>query len=138
MQSDKILSQLENDVEILNKHGFMDYSMFMVVVMKPFKKVDYFKHSSLMHMNTTLSANTHNINYGNINFEEMDQIAQGGNKSLVIGELDPQFIKRADDLQFIILKEQSKLKFKIFHICDPYDIASVKFYEEDRKKLLDG
>ena len=45
MQADKILSQLENDVEVLTKHAFMDYSMFLVVVMKPFKKVDYFKHS---------------------------------------------------------------------------------------------
>lgn len=47
-------------------------------------------------------------------------------------------MKRADDLQFLILKEQSRLKHKIFHICDPYDIASVKYYEDERSKVLKG
>ena len=42
-QSEKILAQIDSDVELLSKHGFMDYSLFVVVVIKPMKRVDYFK-----------------------------------------------------------------------------------------------
>ena len=37
VQSEKILSQMENDIEHLAKHGIMDYSLYLVVVIKPYK-----------------------------------------------------------------------------------------------------
>jgi hypothetical protein len=46
-QAEKIISQLEQDVEVLNKNGFIDYSLFMIVVLRPFKHVEHFKPSTL-------------------------------------------------------------------------------------------
>lgn len=47
VQADRILSQLEQDVEVLSKNGFMDYSLFMIVVLRPFKSVEHFKPNAL-------------------------------------------------------------------------------------------
>lgn len=33
---------MENDVELLAKHAIMDYSLYLAIVIKPFKNVDYF------------------------------------------------------------------------------------------------
>jgi hypothetical protein len=46
-QAEKIISQLEQDVEVLTKHGFIDYSLFMIVVLRPYKHVEHFKPSTL-------------------------------------------------------------------------------------------
>ena len=46
-QAERIISQLEQDVEVLTKTGFIDYSLFMIVVLRPFKHVDHFKPSTL-------------------------------------------------------------------------------------------
>ena len=32
---------MENDIEHLAKHGIMDYSLYLVVVIKPYKQVDF-------------------------------------------------------------------------------------------------
>ena len=41
VQSERILSQLENDIEVLSKHGIMDYSLYLIVVIKPYKNVSF-------------------------------------------------------------------------------------------------
>ena len=43
-QAEKISAQLKTDVELLCQNGFMDYSLFMIIVIKPFKEVDFKKN----------------------------------------------------------------------------------------------
>lgn len=50
---------------------------------------------------------------------------------MIIGEMDLDLVKRHDP-EIMLLKEQSKLRNKIYHVCDNYDIASVKFFEEEK------
>jgi len=48
-------------------------------------------------------------------------------KRLYIGEIDPKMLIRGDPTQQLMLvKEQTRTRSKVFHICDPYDIASIK------------
>lgn len=56
----------------------------------------------------------------------MTTISTGSRKKLYIGETDPNLLKRKDDNDMILLKEESKLRTKIYHICDSYDIVSVR------------
>lgn len=39
-QSERIIAQFESDIELLGRQGFMDYSLFMTVVIKPIKRID--------------------------------------------------------------------------------------------------
>ena len=125
MQADKILSQLEQDVEVLTKNGFIDYSLFMIVVLRPFKNVEHFNPSTL----------------GVSNFDEprddtgsfnkfMSQPSQV-NKRLFIGEIDGRMLIHGHpNQQMMLLKEQTRNRSKIFHICDSYDIATIKAQRE--------
>lgn len=61
----------------------------------------------------------------------MQAINTSSKKKLYIGETNPHFLKRKDAADIILLKETSKLRTKIYHICDSYDIVSVRQYEED-------
>jgi len=124
VQADKILSQLEQDVEVLNKNGFIDYSLFMIVVLRPFKNVEHFKPSTL----------------GVSQFDEVRDQESGSfnskqsavHKRLFIGEVDQRMIQRTDNSSqpMMLLKEMTKNRTKIFHICDSYDIASIKAQRE--------
>lgn len=96
----------------------MDYSLFLVVVIKPIKQIDFIKQ-----VNQGLS-----IFYENdFQFDMgMQTISTESKKRLFIGETDPNLLKRKDAADIVLLKETSKLRTKIYHICDSYDIVSVR------------
>lgn len=64
-----------------------------------------------------------------------------GRKRLYIGFTDPNLLKRKSADDIVLLREESKLRTKVYHVCDPYDIASVKQFDEDmnmsKKSLQD-
>jgi Phosphatidylinositol-4-phosphate 5-Kinase len=144
-QGDKILSQLEQDVEVLNKNGFIDYSLFMIVVLRPFKNVEHFKPQ-------TLGAGTfEEVKSGEdnpsidkaismmVNYQQQQLI--NSTKRLYIGEIDSRlFMKGEQHLQMMLVKETTRSRTKIFHICDPYDIATIRALREqeesDKNPLL--
>jgi hypothetical protein len=80
---------------VLTKNGFIDYSLFMIVVLRPFKHVDHFKPSTL----------------GTSAFDDMRTIPDeqkpflhtstatpiSAQKRLFIGEVDPRMLIRGGD-----------------------------------------
>ena len=61
----------------------------------------------------------------------MQKIKTGSRKRIYIGETDSSLQKRRDLNDIILLKEKNQIRSKIYHICDTYDIVSVKQYEEE-------
>jgi len=69
-------------VEVLTKNGFIDYSLFMIIVLRPFKNVEYFNPLTLgvgafdevkfTEESTSFTPNSHQV----------------GSKRLFIGEID--------------------------------------------------
>ena len=105
----------------------MDYSLFMVVVFRPFTHVEYFKQTFSGYQEFADVKQTASGEVANTLFEKIKQVQVNGEgdsqKCLFIGELDPKLLSRpGEDLQLILIKEQTRLRKKIFHICDPYDI----------------
>ena len=41
---------------------------------------------------------------------------------------------KKNDVEIILLKEISTLRNKVYHICDSYDIVTMKLFEEEDKK----
>ena len=77
-QAESIISQLENDVELLSKHGLMDYSLYIHIVLKPFKNVDYFMLKKAQKSNSILSEDK-------VQSIQMDYLSH---KRIFIGEID--------------------------------------------------
>lgn len=106
---------MESDVELLTRYGFMDYSVYLIVVIKPFKKVEFVKQAihglSVFH---DIREDSHSSHHG------------GSKKKMYIGETNPALLKRKDADDIVLLKEKSNLRSKVYHICDSYDIFSVK------------
>lgn len=95
VQAEKILSQLEQDVDVLTKSGFIDYSLFMIVVLRPFKQVEHFQPSAL----------------GVSQFEEVHEADSeaASTKRLFIGDVDPRMLIRGDsNQQLILLMEKTR------------------------------
>ncbi len=116
VQAEKIISQLEQDVEVLAKSGFIDYSLLMIVVLRPFKNIE-------------------TVNTNNLGLSAFDQILNKGedgqqnsnSKRLFISEVDPRSLIRPDPYQqMMVVVEQTRTRIKVFHICDAYDISSIK------------
>eukprot|EP00347_Sterkiella_histriomuscorum_P012367 403368858 len=122
-QSERIIAQIESDVDLLSRYGFMDYSLFLVVVIKPIKQIDFVKQEK-----HSLDIFNQHYSYPDMG---MQTISSGSKKRLFIGETDPALLKRRDAADIILLKEQSNLRTKFYHICDTYDIVSVRQFEED-------
>lgn len=124
-QAEKIISQLEQDVEVLTKNGFIDYSLFMIIVLRPFKIVEHFVPSTLgvsafdeVRNNTEEKAGS---------FTRTLSLSQQISKRLFIGEVEAKSLLKSDATQQLMLvKEQTKNRTKIYHICDAYDIASIR------------
>ncbi len=57
-------------------------------------------------------------------------------KRLVIGELDNgvrgKFGQRVEDNVTFLMREQTRQKQITYHICEPYDISSIRLYEEEK------
>lgn len=86
----------------------------MIIVLRPFKHVELFKPQSI------------GLNHFDEGREELSN-QEKYSKRLYIGELDARnFSTRGFNQQMMLLKETTRHRSKIFHICDAYDIASVK------------
>ncbi|CDW74551.1 phosphatidylinositol-4-phosphate 5-kinase [Stylonychia lemnae] len=118
-QSEKIVAQLESDVELLTRHFFMDYSLYLVVVIKPFREVDFLKQQ------------IHGLDKLQISSKEDSKLAKKYRKHLYIGESDSNLYKKKGEGNLILVKERTQLRSKAYHVCDSYDIVSVKQYEHD-------
>jgi hypothetical protein len=131
-QADRILSQLEQDVEVLNKNGLIDYSLFMIIVLRPFKQVEHFNPSHLGTSQFEESKVGEGPGFDKaismmVNYQQLIN----STKRLYIGEIDPRlFVKGDQHMQMMLLKETTRNRTKIFHICDPYDIATVRALRE--------
>lgn len=102
---------------MLTKTGFMDYSLFMIVVLRPFKNIEHFKPSTL-------------------GVSQFDDVSNGdleaaSTKRLYIGDVDPRMLIKGDpNQQLILVMEKTLHKSKIFHISDAYDCATVRNWRE--------
>lgn len=106
----------------MTNNGFIDYSLFMIVVLRPFKHVEHFKPATL-----GISALDEVREDPNKPFLWSATHNPGVTKKLYIGEVDPRMLIRGDpSQQLMLVKEQTRTRTKIFHICDAYDIASIK------------
>ena len=124
MQAERILSQLEQDVEVLTQSGFIDYSLFMIVVLRPFKHVEHFKPS-------TLGVSQFDDVRGDDNEAAL---SKQSTKRLFIGDVDPRMLIRGDaNQQLMLLMEKTRHRSKIFHICDAYDCATIRAWREQEE-----
>ncbi|CDW83708.1 phosphatidylinositol-4-phosphate 5-kinase [Stylonychia lemnae] len=132
-QSDKILSQLENDVNLLMTHGLMDYSMYLVIVIRPFKNVEYFIPKQIALKNESQNQ----IDEDKIHFTSIDSTSY---KRFFIGEMNiakhqhTRMYGRKEDSNILVMKERTRNKLMLYHICEPYDISSVQLYQEEKKR----
>lgn len=93
---------------MLTKSGFIDYSLFMIVVLRPFKHVEHFQPSAL----------------GVSQFEDVQgaDSEAPSTKRLFIGDVHQQLI---------LLMEQTRYRSKVFHnICDAYDCATIRAWKD--------
>lgn len=67
----------------------MDYSIFLVVVIKPFKNVEYFNENQIVQQEEATASKQSPLSF-NIN--------TGTNKCLMIGKLDQRYLSKADDI----------------------------------------
>jgi hypothetical protein len=56
---------------------------------------------------------------------------KGSAKKLTIGLSDVNLLKRSDT-ETVLIKEHTKQKTRLIHICDTYDVMSVKVFKDDR------
>jgi hypothetical protein len=101
----------------------------MIVVLRPYKHV------------SISSASDHHFD---------DASSTGGkdakNKKMFIRELDPRsFINADDNFQMMTIEQHTRTRIKQFHICDAYDIASIKSQqefqvnnEEDKSEIIES
>ena len=54
----------------------------------------------------------------------------------MIGLSDPSLLKK-HDTEVVLIKEQSKLSNKLYHVCGSYDILSVKLYKYERRNYFE-
>lgn len=126
---------MENDVNLLTKHGLMDYSLYLVIVIKPFKNVEYFIPRPIAQGKTSSQQLTY-LDEDKIHFTSVDSTSY---KRLFIGEVDTSKIRsthmigRREDHIIMVMKERTKNKQILYHICEPYDISSIKIYQEEKK-----
>jgi len=93
----------------------------MIIVLRPFKIVETVSTNNL-----GLSVFDQVLNHG----EDQHHLSKG--KKLVISEVDPRSLIRPDPYQqMMVMVEQTRTKMKIFHICDAYDIASIRAQREN-------
>lgn len=95
----------------------------MIVVLRPFKNVEHFKPRTLG------MSHFDNVQDESGTFERVMKKMQERNqtKRLFIGELDSKLFVRSDEsIQMMLLKETTRNRSKIFHVCDAYDIASIR------------
>ena len=95
VQAERIISQLEQDVEVLTKNGFIDYSLFMIVVLRPFKIVEHFKPSTL---GVSTLDEVRNEDRGS-SFSRIVSSEGSSEKRLFIGEIDQRMLIRGDPTQ---------------------------------------
>lgn len=62
--------------------------------------------------------------------QSMPTISQSFSKKLIIGEMDLTQMKKGD-IEIALLKGFSKEKNKLYHVCDTYDIVSLKMHQEE-------
>jgi hypothetical protein len=97
----------------------------MIVVLRPYKHVYLQQQSS-----------EHAFEDGGASEREQK------NKRMFIREMDPRsFINADENFQMMTIEEHTRTRIKEFHICDAYDIASIKahqdfqgLYEEDKSE----
>lgn len=78
---------MEQDVDVLTKNGFIDYSLFMIIVLRPFKIVEHFIPSTLgVSAFDQVRNNTDDINSTSINSYSR-VLPQKFSKQLFIGEI---------------------------------------------------
>lgn len=54
----------------------------------------------------------------------------------MIGLPDISLLKRSEP-EVVIIKELSSIRNKLFHVCDTYDVVSVKLYKDESRKDLE-
>jgi hypothetical protein len=80
----------------------MDYSLYLIVVIKPYRDVDYIKQS------------VHGLDLLQIGSREIMRKASKGlnntKKRLYIGETDPNLYKKKDQGDLLLVKEKSSIR----------------------------
>ena len=92
----------------------------MIVVLRPYKNVE----------------NVSPTNLGLSAFDPVfaDDSSLSKHKRLFISEIDPRTLIRPDPYQqLMLIVEQTRTRMKVFHICDAYDIASIRAHRENEK-----
>lgn len=106
----------------------------MIVVLRPFKHVEHFKPQTLGTSAFDQVLPSPEEKFGFMHTQTPNQF-----KKLYIGEIDPKMLIRGDPTQqLMLIKEQTRTRSKIFHICDAYDIASIKAQREQEEALGGG
>lgn len=111
----------------------MDYSLLMTIVIKPFKNVEYFMQKHAFKANANRDSGVSNDK--NLHFSSFKDF--NSQKKLVIGELDNgvrgKHGQKVEDNITFLMREQTKEKQITYHIYEPYDIASIRLYEEEKE-----
>ena len=113
---------MENDVNLLSKHGLMDYSLYLMMIIKPFKNVEFELPKTLMGPEEGKKLNFNIVNsYKKLHISEID--TSRARATHLVG--------RREDHIIMVMKERTRNTQTLYHICEPYDVSSIRIHQEE-------